>query len=307
MLYKRLAALALGLFAALLISVEPGFAGPKSCLTGTDPSVVVDAEALRELRAAVDLACPCAGFDGSDGKTRKDYAYCTKGAIAAAAATVNLRTQCLGLAKKMLSTSTCGTNPVVDATPCIERKLKSGKLACRIRARTKKDGVTPTGLCVSSEKVARDECAKFTHCVDAADINDDLLLRAPGDGGYCRMDCDAQLTLDLQRCTALQSACDQHCSETFDLLSCHEGCAYGLGICQDMANEAGESCQANPGQGCDAVRTASLARCSATDFDASCQYTHYFDIFCAEAVVTWFGDTCASGAGDAWSQCRGLE
>src|SRR3954468_15061205 len=87
----------LALVAALLLSVFPlpvrALAGPTSCLTGTAPEVATDPNDIRDARAAVDAACPCSQFDGSDGHAHGDYAACVKTALAQPG--IVLRKSCL--------------------------------------------------------------------------------------------------------------------------------------------------------------------------------------------------------------------
>lgn len=311
------------LLAGMLLLPRTVLAGRTTCLTGTDPTVAGDAEQLQALRDAARSACPCASYDGTGGKTRADYRNCTKAVIAATTTPPSgtLRPQCRGVAKKFFANATCGIDPSLHAHPCIEKNTMNGKVTCRVRSQTAKDGSTPTLACVTSDKATKDSCADHSSCIDSADVNDDLLIAAPGDDGHCRrMDCDAQFGHDWARCDAHTAPCAQECVDHNDLSSCHDGCRYGLQECRSIATQTRDACAADPAPGCDAVRTGTLNLCAATVvvnhgdesmtvsvFERPCHNTFFFDPYCAAASTTFFGSTCPAGAEQAWTECRGME
>jgi len=136
------AALAL-LFVTMLFPAAGRAVLTETCLTGTAPDVINDFAQIKAVRALVDAACNCADFDGSKGKTHLSYVACAmkviKGQIPA-----NLRSRCKIGVGRYYARSTCGTNPMLHARPCIQTSVTTGKLACAIRATTRRDGVTAT-------------------------------------------------------------------------------------------------------------------------------------------------------------------
>jgi hypothetical protein len=306
-----------------LLAPPVGFAS-QTCLTGSDPAVLDDAPQLAVVRDAVDATCPCASYDGTAANTNKDYVKCAKGVINAAVAAGNLRKQCKGAAKAIFVNANCGMNSALHAQPCIETNIKTGKITCKVRPQTKKDG-TPTNACVSTTKKTKESCADDVRCLGAADVDDDFRITAPGDDGRCRpIDCEAQLARDMERCDGPSAACAQYCIEHDQVLaSCSDGCAYGVIHCKKLANEAHDACVANPRQGCEAVRAAMADRCIATvtlppdsnnpeprtmsAFKRYCQYTHYFDVFCYDSLQLFWETPCVSKADEAFAECRAAD
>ena len=164
-------------FAALGALMIPAvaLAAKKTCLTGTDPSVQADYSQIPAVRAAVDASCPCAGFDGSAGRTHKNYLTCVKGVVKAAAATGNLRKQCTSTVNKYYTNSICGLGAAQSFAPCI-KTTSSGKITCAI---------IPPSLCVGTPgKFTKVACPGFTTCIDAADRDINGVIGA-GDSGTC--------------------------------------------------------------------------------------------------------------------------
>lgn len=171
-------------FAAAMCAAAPSWAASSlTCLTGSDPSVAGDAAQITAARQSICAACPCSSFDGSEGKTRSSYKKCVAAAIEALGLG-SLREKCIATVKKLYGKSTCGAKPELHAHPCIKRKTATGKLGCTIKSSTKKDGVTPVDACHGSATTTAVTCPAFSHCMDAADSNGDLLLNA-GDNGSC--------------------------------------------------------------------------------------------------------------------------
>lgn len=153
------------------------WAAASTCLTGTAPAVASDPTQIAAVRAAIDSACPCAGFDGSAGKTHVSYVSCAKAVIQAQVQAGNLRTQCKATVKKYYANSTCGMSASAGAVPCIKTGATSGKVSCAIASAAK---------CTGQRGAQRyTACPSFTTCIDAADTNHDLTIAAPGDSGSC--------------------------------------------------------------------------------------------------------------------------
>lgn len=160
--------------------------GTKTCLVGTDPEVVDDAEQISAVRALVEAGCACPAYDGSKGNTHRNYVQCAAGIISSQVKSGHLRSQCTKTVKQFYARSVCGMNPSQHAVPCVQTSLKSGKVTCRVRATTKKDGVTPTNACTDRPRASftRVACPSYTHCIDAADTNGDALIDSK-DSGSC--------------------------------------------------------------------------------------------------------------------------
>jgi len=163
----------------------PADAGKKTCLTGTNPEVALDAEQVAAVRELIDGACICASFDGGPRAQHGDYVKCAAGIAKTAVDLDDLRSQCKSVVKKYVTQSTCGFPTHPHRVVCITRTLAKGKVTCKIQTTTKKDG-TPKDTCVGkADSFARAACPAFTRCIDAADSNGDLLIGAPGDSGAC--------------------------------------------------------------------------------------------------------------------------
>jgi len=147
----------------------------QSCLIGDHPAVAGDAGQIAALRGLIDLSCPCAGFDGGAGRTRRDYRGCVEPLIRAAAKNGTLRARCKEIVSKAYRLSTCGRVESLDPVPCLATK-GNGKVDCRI---------VPAAACVSDKRTARIACAGHSHCVDAGDHNGDYLIDR-SDGAACR-------------------------------------------------------------------------------------------------------------------------
>ncbi|MEW6269132.1 MAG: hypothetical protein AB1689_07515, partial [Thermodesulfobacteriota bacterium] len=47
-----------------------------SCLTGTSAQIAADTADIEAARAAIEMYCPCASFDGTQGKAKSAYVGC---------------------------------------------------------------------------------------------------------------------------------------------------------------------------------------------------------------------------------------
>lgn len=170
-----------GLTFAALTAGRAWAATDKTCLTGNDPSVAADAAQIEALEAQIAAACPCANFDGSDGKERRDYLRCVSPLIKTAVDNGALRAKCKARVGKAHKLSTCGR---IGVLPCIESKA-DGKIRCRIITMAK---------CQSDSRYTRSACSSYARCLDAGDTNGDLLVAA-GDSGTCIVPPTATLTV----------------------------------------------------------------------------------------------------------------
>src|SRR5262249_29022539 len=124
--------------AVIACAVSPAFALTETCLSGTAPDVANDASQIRTARGVIETTCVCASFDGSTGKTHRDYVRCTRTVIRAQIPGA-LRKQCARTMRKFYIQSTCGMSPALHAAPCIRTTLKTGRITCTIKPLTKKD------------------------------------------------------------------------------------------------------------------------------------------------------------------------
>jgi len=170
---RRLGAGWFVLLALIYLSV-PAWGLDKTCLTGTDPSVAPDAPQLAALEADIAAACPCASFDGSAGKGRRDYLRCVSPRIKEAVKSGALRSKCKARVAKAHKLSTCGAADSDGIAPCLAKKA-NGKISCRVATAAK---------CQSDARNTRVLCTGYTRCIDAGDNNGDMLVAAP-DSGIC--------------------------------------------------------------------------------------------------------------------------
>ncbi|HYD47514.1 MAG TPA: hypothetical protein VEB21_04170 [Terriglobales bacterium] len=167
-----------------LLAAPAMAATDKTCLTGDDPLVASDAEQIAALEAAVELACPCAGYDGSIGKSQRDYRRCTAAQVKAALSAGNLRSKCKSRVSKRFAHSICGHAAAVEAVPCLERSTR-GKLRCLI---------VPAAECRDrAGRYSRVACPGYESCVAAGDTNADHLINL-NDSGSCIVPATATAT-----------------------------------------------------------------------------------------------------------------
>lgn len=157
-------------------------AGPGSCLTGTDPAVGGDVTKITAIRELIDERCVCSAFDGSKGKRHSDYVKCALAVVDESIVAANLRKECKTTVKKIYAKSTCGYDAALGAVTCVTIKTsaKGPSVRCDVKATRKLDG-TPVDKCPTTSRCS----TTFSHCIDAADTNGDLLIAAPGDTGTC--------------------------------------------------------------------------------------------------------------------------
>jgi hypothetical protein len=115
-----------------------------------------DAAAIAVTRARVDLACPCAAFDGTKGHKHGDYVQCATATVKAAVAAGELKKTCQGAVKACAAKSTCGKPGAVTC----QRTTARNKTTCAI----KNDALSCTApkggsACVGSATSCCDGCA----------------------------------------------------------------------------------------------------------------------------------------------------
>ena len=139
-----LAALAVCLVAAL-----PAAAQDK-CLTGA--STLPDQRDLAALRTSTDAACPCATFT-----SRADYQKCARGALDAALAGGDLRSECKRTATKINKGAVCGSTRIACGRYAPTKKTP---LSCKVKDAPK---------CQDGHGFQSTACTAETHCADVVD------------------------------------------------------------------------------------------------------------------------------------------
>ena len=162
----------------LLLTPVGAWAGAKTCLTGTDPSVTSDARQLASARLLIGgFGCNCASYDGTPGKGRADYLRCVQSDVAAIVRSGYLRSQCRATLLKGLRNAPCGWSASLSRAPCV-KKTSRGKVTCAIKAATRCNDVSgqfTQRTCTSS---------LFPSCTDTSDTNNDGVIGV-GDSGAC--------------------------------------------------------------------------------------------------------------------------
>lgn len=143
-------------------------ATPTATETATPTFAGNCATEIADLRAAIDAACSCDGLG-----SRRAYLQCARSELAAAVGAGTVSKSCRSGARGYFRVSTCGRDPGRTWTPCVRTSPK-GKVTCTIKREDR---------CSKSGMVA---CPTYTHCLAAADTNDDGKIGA-GDSGSCRV------------------------------------------------------------------------------------------------------------------------
>ena len=131
-----------------------------------------DAAEIRATLEAFDATCPCGSYGPGQ---RGAYRSCVKTVVDERVRTLALRTGCAGTARRAGRVAVCGSS-AVEPVPCVKRR--GNRVSCKITARSR--CAPPYGV-----NLTRVTCPTFTRCLDAADVNGDLLLAYPGDDGFC--------------------------------------------------------------------------------------------------------------------------
>jgi pimeloyl-ACP methyl ester carboxylesterase len=151
--------LALAVVVAAFAVATPALAAIP-CLTGVPAAT--DATDIAGVRGRVDVACPCATFDGS-GPTKNHAAYlrCAAPVIRDAAdgtpilGLFGLRPECRGKVRAILRQADCGYPPAEARHPCCRHMVASGKNngAIRRAARCASTTGTVQHVCLGSHAV----------------------------------------------------------------------------------------------------------------------------------------------------------
>ncbi|MBM4242829.1 MAG: hypothetical protein FJ148_03305 [Deltaproteobacteria bacterium] len=135
------------------------------CLAGA--SQWIDRAQIDALRAVIESACPC------DAATARDeYRRCSNAAVRNAVDTNALRRECRATLSAIQARATCGLPASPAKVPCLKKGTgPQPRLRCAIRQQSS---------CVDSPsgRVRQIACGGYTHCIDAADANGDLLIDA---------------------------------------------------------------------------------------------------------------------------------
>ncbi|MEW6271237.1 MAG: hypothetical protein AB1689_18300 [Thermodesulfobacteriota bacterium] len=142
--------------AAAALHAAPA-AAQDACRAGA--SALSDARALAALRGAIDEACPCASYDGTQGKTRSAYRRCAREVLRASLASGGLRPQCRPVAIRGYLDTTCGA----------PGKVTCGRVAPASRTKPVSCRVTTPERCASRGGWTETACAAQTHCADVVE------------------------------------------------------------------------------------------------------------------------------------------
>jgi len=151
---------------ALSFAVVDGARAADRC--GEGASAVQDAADTTGVRAAIEVACPCATFDRSTpAKNATSFARCARAVILDASdgtlvdGRFKLRPECRKSVLRIARRSTCGF-PLGTRVPCCKHAKTSGKNVGTIAR---------TGHCASSNAVVRSACPSFQFVADACSGN----------------------------------------------------------------------------------------------------------------------------------------
>src|SRR5262245_39381610 len=149
---RNAASLPVGIAALYLLTAAPTDA---RCLTSA--WVLGDQRAIVAWRAAVETACPCAGYSGAPGLDRQAYRRCAEAVLHATVASGGLRRACSKTARTIYKGATCGT----DRVACGQLRPSSSRpVRCE---------VATADRCVSSPTLEQHACSGNTHCADVVD------------------------------------------------------------------------------------------------------------------------------------------
>jgi pimeloyl-ACP methyl ester carboxylesterase len=135
------------------------------CLAGA--SQWIDRAQIDALRAVIESSCPC-----DTATARDEYRRCSTAAVKNAIDTSALRRECRATVNAIQARATCGLPAAPAKVPCLKKGTGTQpKLRCAIKQES---------ACVDSPsgKVRQIACGGYTHCIDAADANADLLIDA---------------------------------------------------------------------------------------------------------------------------------
>jgi len=124
-------------------------------------SAPADARALAAVRAAAEIACPCATFDGAPGRRHPDYVRCARRTLDRAVAAGQLRPRCRASAEHALVQSTCGRPGAVvccETRPDV-RCLVVPAAACAPSGARERTSCAPAASCAATTCLAAGVCA----------------------------------------------------------------------------------------------------------------------------------------------------
>lgn len=149
----------------LLLACATTAQAADKCLAGA--SQWIDRAQIDTLRAVIEGACPCATATARD-----EYQRCSRAAVKNAIDGSALRRECKATVNAIQARTTCGLPVSAAKSPCLKQGTgPQPKLRCAIKQESS---------CVDSPsgKVRQVACGGYTHCIDAADANGDLLIDA---------------------------------------------------------------------------------------------------------------------------------
>ncbi len=124
-----------------------------------------DAADIRGVRAQIEIACPCATFNGSPGRNRSSFRQCARAVILDASdgspidGRIKLRRECASTVLGIARHSDCGYNPLADRHPCCKHSA-SGR---------NRSGITKASRCPNTTILH--ECPSFHFVADACSGN----------------------------------------------------------------------------------------------------------------------------------------
>lgn len=196
-------ALVRSLLACLLALALPRAAGA-ACRQGAN--ALTEQRALADLETSLEAACPCASFDGSAGRSRRDYLSCAGDVVTAAQQSGAITDECVADAKGVVAGSVCGTRGVACGTvsgaakPRATCKVTSAA-ACHAANRPPRlpfeplagIAATPPVSPFGASGVTRQACSDETFCADVVDWTAGTCLDTRSDGPYAAGFHDARL------------------------------------------------------------------------------------------------------------------
>lgn len=148
-------------------TATPSFAATATATATPTPILAGScATEIADVRASIDAACSCDGL-----ASRRAYLQCARLVLADALAASTVSKACRSGARAYYTASTCGRNSQWTWAPCVRTSM-NGKITCAIK---REDRCNKAGMVA---------CPSDTHCLDAADTNNDGKVGA-GDSGSC--------------------------------------------------------------------------------------------------------------------------
>lgn len=159
-------------------------------------TALADERALASFRTTLDESCPCADYDGSAGRNRRDYRACATDVLERAQADGTIGDACIATAKDVIEGSVCGTRGVACATVA---GTSSPRATCKVTSAASCRSVTgrrtrlpelagtaaspPTSPFVAGG-AARNACASEDFCADVVEWTAGTCFDTREDGPY---------------------------------------------------------------------------------------------------------------------------